>query len=589
MTAFTIESYGWLQPNPLDAQVQLLRTISNQLQDINQGNSTATIELSPSPFAPVSSSVRVNIFWFTSLTLSLIAVLVGILCKQWLREYQRYQGLSAKDAFPVRQLRYEGLLGWHVPTILSSLPLLLQAALILFFGGLLDLLWTINTHVASVVSIIVGIAMILLIVTTMAPCVQNLMHLSKLWPSHYREPRSQCAFKSPQSWAFYILITWLISYYSRLKQYLFYGSDVNYLQLQLDSWHSNDANWVKYDFHWQLHGKFIQRGINWFNTTFARGQHNVDAIHNIFHCLASLETNISAECVSMIIRDNWSPLVALVGLVQPVLRSFYGLPTEEDMDVDPVFAKDMVLASFLVIHHKTSTSVSSHCLERCARMLNSPSLTENLSSVILETLNIVVSGSVPSEGQSPLHFLGSHISNSGLIILATELASQLMVSMSTLFKTNLIQTEDLATLWAVLSQLMSKTNAALQKPDNLSCKSLKTVVKQAQSWLTRILESSDIPTLEKQLSVQKCSIGVSNIHSYLKPKPHDRDVSPENTEDGHSGSPLQDFQHLGAFILLIDGFLHRLGGPNVVLSMYDLEVWNIIKEEYAEVVKDERE
>ncbi|KAH9478609.1 hypothetical protein JR316_0009066 [Psilocybe cubensis] len=159
VTAFTIESYTWLQPNPLDAQVQLLQSISSQLQSLGSNSSIGVQEFSQNQFTPGASSIRVNIFWFTSLTLALISVLLGILCKQWLREYQRYEGLSAKDAFPVRHLRYEGLLGWHVPAILSSLPLLLQAALVLFFAGLIDLLWTINDLVASIVTIIVGLAM----------------------------------------------------------------------------------------------------------------------------------------------------------------------------------------------------------------------------------------------------------------------------------------------------------------------------------------------------------------------------------------------------------------------------------------------
>ncbi|PPQ92266.1 hypothetical protein CVT25_008574 [Psilocybe cyanescens] len=381
VTAFTIESYTWLQPDPQNAQVQLLQSISAQIRGPSSNVSTEIPDFSQNQFVPGASSIRVNIFWFTSLTLALISVLLGILCKQWL----------------LRQLRYEGLLAWHVPTILSSLPLLLQAALILFFGGLIDLLWTINHQVASIVSVIVGIAMILLIGTTVAPCIQNLIHLSKLWPSHYREPRAQCAFKSPQSWAFYLLVTWIISSYSQLKQHLFYGTALNYLQLQLNSWHSKDANWVKYDYRWQSHGKFMQRGITWFDKTFARGHYNVEAIHNIYHCLASLETNISAECVSEIISANWNPLVPLVGFIQPSLSSLYRLPMEEDTDVDPILARDMVLAGYLVGHHKAGPSVSLYCLEQCTRMLNSPSLSKELSSVVLEILDIVAPTPVASQ------------------------------------------------------------------------------------------------------------------------------------------------------------------------------------------------
>lgn len=207
------------------------------------GNLTSS--LPTAPFIADTSAVRINICWFTSLTLSLTAVLVGILCKQWLREYQRYEGLTPKDAFPIRQMRYEGLLGWNVPMILASLPLLLQAALVLFLSGLLDLLWTLHPTVASVVSAVVGIAMLFLVGSTVLPSLQYFFHFSGLLPND--EPRFQCAYKSPQSWAFHLLSTWLVSLYGQLVLTIFGGTAANYLQLSI--WFS-DANWVKYDVRW---------------------------------------------------------------------------------------------------------------------------------------------------------------------------------------------------------------------------------------------------------------------------------------------------------------------------------------------------
>ena len=371
------------------------------------------------PFIPSASSVRINVFWFASLTLSLSAVLIGILCKQWLREYQRYEGLSAKDAFPVRQLRYEGLLGWHVPKILSALPLLLQAALVLFFAGLLDLLWGISAIVAIFVTAIVGLTMAMLLWTTIMPCVQNLIHLSKIWSfqSRMSEPSPQCAFKSPQSWAFYLLVTWIISTYSHIKQYLFYGTSMTYLQAQLTSWHSKEANWVKYDYRWQTHGRFVQRGLRWFDKTFARGGYNVDAIYSIFGCLESLEPQISSECVFNIIEENWHPLIPMFAIVQNALASIYSPTAENVTEISPDISSGLILSSYLLVHHKASPVISSRCIEQCTRMLDSSLLTKELASFSIEALNILIPSSTSSVGEDSFSHASSalaNISRSGL-------------------------------------------------------------------------------------------------------------------------------------------------------------------------------
>lgn len=41
----------------------------------------------------------------------------------------------------MRQSRFMHLQAWHVPTIINALPLLLHAALLFFFAGLVLLLW----------------------------------------------------------------------------------------------------------------------------------------------------------------------------------------------------------------------------------------------------------------------------------------------------------------------------------------------------------------------------------------------------------------------------------------------------------------
>ncbi|EEB97330.1 hypothetical protein MPER_03374, partial [Moniliophthora perniciosa FA553] len=84
VTAFVIESYQWLDEDPADTTVTLLvHLISVQV------NSSQSISFEPTPFKPDPSSIRINVFWFLSLIFSLTSALFGLLCKQWIREYQR--------------------------------------------------------------------------------------------------------------------------------------------------------------------------------------------------------------------------------------------------------------------------------------------------------------------------------------------------------------------------------------------------------------------------------------------------------------------------------------------------------------------
>ncbi|KAF9253949.1 hypothetical protein L218DRAFT_887537, partial [Marasmius fiardii PR-910] len=82
VTAFTMESYQWLDEDPADKSAMLLLQIAQQLS--RQTHIPPPLQ----HFTPSSSAVRINTFWFLSLTLALIDALFGLLCKQWLWEYQ---------------------------------------------------------------------------------------------------------------------------------------------------------------------------------------------------------------------------------------------------------------------------------------------------------------------------------------------------------------------------------------------------------------------------------------------------------------------------------------------------------------------
>ncbi|KAF9478482.1 hypothetical protein BDN70DRAFT_776691, partial [Pholiota conissans] len=144
-----------------------------------------------------SSSIRINIFWFISLVLSLTTVLVGTIALQWLREHQSYPGFSPKETLAIHHMRSEALEIWHVSRIFAALPLLLQGALVLFLAGLIDFTLRLGMKLAIPVACIIGLILLFLAATTVLPALQGLLLLSRHFPQ--TQLPAPCAYKSPQS------------------------------------------------------------------------------------------------------------------------------------------------------------------------------------------------------------------------------------------------------------------------------------------------------------------------------------------------------------------------------------------------------
>lgn len=137
LTAFVIESYKALQPDTNSEIVFLLRHSLSQNYTMNAGflNSTAPFPLEQQFDAP-TWAVWVNALWFASLICSLSTASIGMLVKQWLREYLAIDWISPQERLRARQYRAPGLARWKVFEISAALPLLLHVSLGLFFAGL---------------------------------------------------------------------------------------------------------------------------------------------------------------------------------------------------------------------------------------------------------------------------------------------------------------------------------------------------------------------------------------------------------------------------------------------------------------------
>ena len=193
MTAFCIESFNSLSQDPADTTNALLLIISQQIT--NSSFTPIFTESIGGDFHSTTASVQINVLYFISLTLALSVSSVCILGKQWIREFQRDVAVSSRDAIRIRQARFDTLHAWKLPQILAALPVILQAALMLFFAGLLVQLWEVSNRTpATVVSIVVGLTIMMVLVTTIVPA-----HFSES-----RLGRKLTPFRSPQAWIYFV-------------------------------------------------------------------------------------------------------------------------------------------------------------------------------------------------------------------------------------------------------------------------------------------------------------------------------------------------------------------------------------------------
>ncbi|EED78198.1 predicted protein [Postia placenta Mad-698-R] len=111
--------------------------------------------LNASSYTPVPAHViSTNVLWFSALVLSLSAASLAI---------------SSRQSVRLWYFRHSMFNEWNVPLIISLLPVLLQTSLALFLVGLVQLLWSLNTIVAGVVTVLVAVLLLLSMLTAVVP------------------------------------------------------------------------------------------------------------------------------------------------------------------------------------------------------------------------------------------------------------------------------------------------------------------------------------------------------------------------------------------------------------------------------------
>ncbi|CUA67978.1 Protein Ycf2 (chloroplast) [Pelargonium x hortorum] [Rhizoctonia solani] len=161
-TAFVIESYKNLKPDPADASSQTLLIISQTLMLIANGSqpsSTSPISVSETTaFEASAKDICVNVLWFLSLSLSVAVSLISMLAKEWCLEFMSGRTGPAGPQACRRQQRWDGLVKWKMKEVILMLPSLIHVSLLLFAIGLCVFLWDVHYGVAIPVVIVTTIA-----------------------------------------------------------------------------------------------------------------------------------------------------------------------------------------------------------------------------------------------------------------------------------------------------------------------------------------------------------------------------------------------------------------------------------------------
>ncbi|PVF95915.1 hypothetical protein CPB86DRAFT_710298, partial [Serendipita vermifera] len=161
LTALLVESRKELAEDP---QERLLKDILRTLRN-------ASDSVDPLPFQPESMFVNINGLWFSSLTLTLSSALGGVLAKGWISKYSSASLRKTSSDACSRMLRSTRIRQWGLGGIITSISLLIQIALWLFFIGLGYLLWETPNEIKYVVLTLVSATALLYVIATLLPMV----------------------------------------------------------------------------------------------------------------------------------------------------------------------------------------------------------------------------------------------------------------------------------------------------------------------------------------------------------------------------------------------------------------------------------
>jgi len=202
-------------------------------------------------------------------------------------------------------MRYNGLMFWKVPFIISILPTLLLFSIVLFFYGLSLFLYSINRVVANVVTVPIAMVFAFVMFATMLPALQCiLMSEGVRWP--------QCPYKSPQARLFAWFAFWFSVLIIRMLGRLGWRTEfLKKRQSFLENLLKGGLDWVSFDTTWQRErlmehsdklqeseGHDISQALAWLSRT---GTRSVEEIHALYCSLRDVHPVTALKTVRKLV------------------------------------------------------------------------------------------------------------------------------------------------------------------------------------------------------------------------------------------------------------------------------------------------
>ena len=147
-SAFVIEVNSDLKPDPNEETAALLRVLIYKIDNTTFND----VPVVPQWTGPTRTTVQVQAILFASLAASLFSAFLAMLGKQWLNRYASADMRGTViERCRNRQSKLDRIVSWYFENAIELLPVMLQAALLLFGCALSLYLWETNTTIASVV------------------------------------------------------------------------------------------------------------------------------------------------------------------------------------------------------------------------------------------------------------------------------------------------------------------------------------------------------------------------------------------------------------------------------------------------------
>lgn len=393
LVAFLTISCPMLNADANATQNEFLLRITVQMHLLQSGANNVTLPPLPSPsstFQPPFAVFVANMCWFFSLTIALGTVLFGTVCLQWIREFERDPHLGCKEALEFRQMRYEGLMGWGIPFLISSLPVLLQLCLLLFFLGLSFFLQSFDPVIAAAICVLMALIVVFLCVTMMLPALQCVTSSSK----NHDQRSSLCPFKSPHAFLVTVFVAW--SSLILIDIFIFFSSNPYTLEKKKkfftkilqdgSSWTSVDMAWLNTSYPESCGSPQGDRphspaALAWLAGTYAS---SYDALCTFYHCL----------------RDS-NPSTAIKTLERLTSRDLNWAIDHPDIEYFKDIRSALALEIFVKASPQLHDSLLAHRVELFVRILNQcimprvgrpPGQTADVHSLFEEKLLVPLEG-----------------------------------------------------------------------------------------------------------------------------------------------------------------------------------------------------